>query len=87
MSRRNVIVVYNVILYINNFTICSLIVWLHTHHHTPVADRRKQLNSTAALVAWDTAVMATCYPVFPLVRRVDAAFPHWVGGHVVGFGG
>jgi hypothetical protein len=49
--------------------------------------QRKRLDTTAALVAWDTLLMASLYPVFPLIKHVDAAFPHWVGGHVVGFAG
>jgi hypothetical protein len=48
---------------------------------------RKRLNTTQALIGWDALVMASCYPVFPLVRVVDRTFPYWVGGHVAGFAG
>lgn len=46
---------------------------------------RKKLDTSQSMIAWDAVVLASCYPVFPLVRVVDRTFPYWVGGHVVGF--
>lgn len=48
---------------------------------------RKRLDTAGQLIALDTALLATLYPAFPLVRFVDRAFPFWVGGHIVGFAG